>query len=157
MKKTIKELADELGVTKQTVQYHFKSLPTNTYTRSDKGVYLLKDSAINALTDKIVGKSTKENDKESAKETGELYTILLEQLKEKDQQIDGLLTSQKQLQKLLNQQQVLTLQANKKIAELETSLNVEEEKLKPKVATEEIKTENNESEKKGFFTRLFGR
>jgi predicted ArsR family transcriptional regulator len=31
--KTIKQLADELGVSKQTIRYHIKSLPVKTATK----------------------------------------------------------------------------------------------------------------------------
>jgi len=157
MKKTIKELADELGVSKQTVQYHFKNLPTNTYAKNDKGVYLLKDQAVSILKEKIGEKPYDENDKKTAKEDDELYRILYAQLKEKDNQIESLLSGQKQLQKLLDQQQVLTLQANKKIAELELTVNEEEEKKSEKETPEEVKQETNEGKPKSFFSRLFGR
>jgi len=157
MKKTIKELADELGVSKQTVQYHFKNLPANTYIKNDKGIYVLKDQAISILKEKISGKSYGENDKESAKETDELYSLLYAQLKEKDNQIESLLSGQKHLQKLLDQQQVLTLQANKKIAELELTVNDVEEKMSEQDSTEELKEETNEVKGKSFFSRLFGR
>jgi len=157
MKKTIKELADELGVSKQTVQYHFKNLPANTYIKNDKGIYILKDQAISILKEKISGKLYGENDKESAKKTDELYSLLYAQLKEKDNQIESLLSGQKHLQKLLDQQQVLTLQANKKIAELELTVNDVEEKMSEQDSTEELKEETNEVKGKSFFSRLFGR
>ncbi|NEX59115.1 hypothetical protein GTP06_12520 [Lactococcus lactis] len=35
--KTIKELADELGVNKQNVQYHIKSLPNKERLKNEKG------------------------------------------------------------------------------------------------------------------------
>ena len=149
MKKTIKELADELGVSKQTVQYHFKSLPTSTYIKNDKGVYILKDEAVSILKSKILVSEPKENDKESTKETDELYSVLVKQLSEKDLQIESLLSGQKQLQKLLDQQQVLTLQANKKIAELETSL------ADPDETDEQTEVESNTG-KKSFWSKLFG-
>lgn len=149
MKKTIKELADELGVSKQTVQYHFKSLPTSTYIKNDKGVYILKDEAVSILKSKILVSEPKENDKESTKETDELYSVLVKQLSEKDLQIESLLSGQKQLQKLLDQQQVLTLQANKKIAELETSLS------NPDETGEQTEVESNTG-KKSFWSKLFG-
>ena len=34
--KTIKELATELGVSKQTIQYHIKFLPTKNRQKTDK-------------------------------------------------------------------------------------------------------------------------
>lgn len=149
MTMTIKELADELGVSKQTVQYHFKSLPANSYTKSDKGVYRLKANGIEILKEKIAPKPTEDSDKEPTKETDELYSFFSLQLKEKDKQIGELMSGQKNLQKLLDQQQQLTLQANIKIKELETTLTETE-------VTEEEQTEPmKESDKKSFWQRLF--
>ena len=37
--KTIKELADELGVNKQNVQYHIKSLPNKERLKNEKGLF----------------------------------------------------------------------------------------------------------------------
>lgn len=34
--KTIKELADEWGITKQTIQYHIKFLPTENRQKTDR-------------------------------------------------------------------------------------------------------------------------
>ncbi|EAE9690554.1 DUF536 domain-containing protein [Listeria monocytogenes] len=138
--KTVKEVAEMLGVTKQTVQYHLKSLPTNYTTKSDKNIIYIKPLGQKALSDKIdkrkqfsVDKETVKTDKEPIKETvGNDKEIdhFKEQIKEKDQQIAQLLESQKQLQKLIENQQVLTLQANQKIEKLEINLNDVENEIK---------------------------
>lgn len=124
--KTVKEVAEILGVTKQTVQYHLKSLPTNYTTKSDKNIIYIKPLGQKALSDKIdkrkqfsVDKETVKTDKEPTKETvgnDKEIAHYKEQIKEKDQQISQLLESQKQLQKLIENQQVLTLQANQKLS-----------------------------------------
>ena len=138
--KTVKEVAEMLGVTKQTVQYHLKSLPTNYTTKSDKNIIYIKPLGQKALSDKIdkrkqfsVDKETVKTDKEPTKETVENDKEIdhsKEQIKEKDQQIAQLLESQKQLQKLIENQQVLTLQANQKIEKLEINLNEVENEIK---------------------------
>lgn len=137
--KTVKEVAEMLGVTKQTVQYHLKSLPTNYTTKSDKNIIYIKPLGQKALSDKIdkrkqfsVDKETVKTDKEPTKETvrnGKEIDHFKEQIKEKDQQIAQLLESQKQLQKLIENQQILTLQANQKIEKLELDLKDDEEKI----------------------------
>ena len=134
--KTVKEVAEMLGVTKQTVQYHLKSLPTNYTTKSDKNIIYIKPLGQKALSDKIdkrkqfsVDKETVKTDKEPTKETvGNDKEIdhFKEQIKEKDQQIAQLLESQKQFQKLIENQQILTLQANQKIEKLELTLKDDE-------------------------------
>ena len=138
--KTVKEVAEMLGVTKQTVQYHLKSLPTNYTTKSDKNIIYIKPLGQKALSDKIdkrkqfsVDKETVKTDKEPTKETvgnNKEMAHYKEQIKEKDQQIAQLLESQKQLQKLIENQQVLTLQANQKIEKLEINLNDVENEIK---------------------------
>ncbi|MGM0094819.1 hypothetical protein IGJ40_002780 [Enterococcus sp. DIV0418] len=146
MNKTIKQIADELGVTKQTIQYHLKSLPTKETTKSDKGYILIKPNGQKLLMEKVQAKTDKEtdkrNDKEATKETLSLPVLeLLEkqldeansQLKEKDKQLAS-------MQKLLDQQQQLLLK----------------EQQKNQLFLEEAKTES-ESENKGFFSRLFNR
>ena len=37
--KTIKELADELGVTKQNIQYHYQRLPKELQLKSSNGFF----------------------------------------------------------------------------------------------------------------------
>ena len=138
--KTVKEVAEMLGVTKQTVQYHLKSLPTNYTTKSDKNIIYIKPLGQKALSDKIdkrkqfsVDKETVKTDKEPTKETvgnNKEMAHYKEQIKEKDQQIAQLLESQKQLQKLIENQQVLTLQANQKVEKLELTLkDVEDDSI----------------------------
>lgn len=144
--KTVKEVAEMLGVTKQTVQYHLKSLPTNYTTKSDKNIIYIKPLGQKALSDKIekrnkiekrkqfsVDKETVKTDKEPTKETvgnDKEMAHYKEQIKEKDQQIAQLLESQKQLQKLIENQQVLTLQANQKVEKLELTLkDVEDDSI----------------------------
>lgn len=152
--KTVKEVAEMLGVTKQTVQYHLKSLPTNYTTKSDKNIIYIKPLGQKTLSDKIdkrkqfsVDKETVETDKEPTKETvrnDKEMAHYKEQIKEKDQQIAQLLESQKQLQKLIENQQVLTLQANKKIEKLELTLKNDEVEI-------DINATNNKRKWTDFF------
>ena len=85
-------------------------------------------------------------------EVSELVSVLKdrilvsdEQNKSKDKQIE-------RLQKLLDQQQILTLQANKKIEQLETELEKEDKTERSKETSDETKTAN---EKKSFWKKLF--
>jgi len=144
--KTIKELADELGVTKQTVQYHYKSLSDKEKQVNDKGTILLNRDLQAILSAKIdkknTGKSTKESANNTVKKQSDFEEIKLlkEELNNKDKIISELLESQKNFQKLLDQQQVLTLQANQKIEQLELA-----------------QTESEEKEKLTLWQRLFGK
>ena len=124
--KTIKELADELGVIKQTIQYHVKFLPTKNRLKNSSGAIVLnleeQRFIKNRLTKnrpKIDQKSTKEPTKNRQKKDKEISinNVLLEQLKTKDEQIKSLVEAQKQIQNLLDQQQRLALQDKKLLEE----------------------------------------
>jgi len=161
MKKTIKELADELGVSKDKVKYQTRKLPSELTSKID-GVTYLSESAIDTVSLILTGKNTQELPSDF---NHQLPTRFIEkelekkdnEIKEKNKQIDNLHELLKQQQKLLDQQQVLTLQANKKIAELELTVNEEEEKKGEKETPEEVKQETNDGKPKSFFSRLFGR
>jgi len=161
MKKTIKELADELGVSKDKVKYQVRKLPSELTSKTG-GVTYLSENAIEIVLLALTGKNTQEIPSEF---NYQLPTMFIEkelekkdnEIKEKNKQIDNLHELLKQQQKLLDQQQVLTLQANKKIAELELSVSDVEEKRDEQDTTEELKQETNEVKGKSFFSRLFRR
>ena len=146
MEKTIKELAEELGITKDKVKYQVRKLPSKLTINRNVVTYL----GVEAIS--IIKSELKNNSK--GKQTGKLpIEYLMEELekkdyelKEKNKQIDVLHRMFEQQQKLLDQQQVLTLQANKKIEQLELQ---QEEKVSD--VSEEIQTL-----KKSFWQRLFG-
>jgi hypothetical protein len=130
--KTIKELADELGVIKQTIQYHIKFLPTKNRLKNSSGAIVLnleeQRFIKNRLTKnrpKIDQKSTKEPTKNRPKKDKEISinNVLLEQLKTKDEQIKSLVEAQKQTQNLLDQQQRLALQDKKLLDEYKSEIN----------------------------------
>ena len=52
--KTIKELADELGVSKQGVRYHMKSIPQEELKKNNKGIVVLNIEQQNFITFQIV-------------------------------------------------------------------------------------------------------
>lgn len=148
--KTIKELADELGVIKQTIQYHVKFLPTKNRLKNSSGAIVLnleeQRFIKNRLTKnrpKIDQKSTKEPTKNRPKKDKEISinNVLLEQLKTKDEQIKSLVEAQKQTQNLLDQQQRLALQDKKLLEEYKA----ENDSLKAlKMPTEDTKEEQVE-------------
>jgi len=140
--KTIKELADDLGVTKQTVQYHYKLLPDKEKQVSDTGKILLNKGLQAFLSAKIDKNNTVKSANNTAKKqfNFEEIQLLKKELNNKDKIISELLESQKNFQKLLDQQQVLTLQANQKIEQLELA-----------------QTESEEKEKLTLLQRLFGK
>lgn len=87
--KTIKELADELTVTKQNIQYHYQRLPKELQLKSSNGSNLINSKAEKIILGKVES-SSKSNTK--------------------DQQIE-------KLTNLLDQQQRLALQDKKLLEE----------------------------------------
>ena len=120
MGKTIKQLADELRVSKQTIQYHYQILPANYQQKDSKGKNIISPTAEGIIKGKMVrpllAKNQQNDSKEPTKtseEENDLITTLRrevrdlkserdKQLATKDRQIDH-------LTKLLDQQQQLQL------------------------------------------------
>src|SRR5699024_2731355 len=97
MPKTIRELADELNVSKQTIQYHYQRLPTkNQQTNSKKATKTSKENNdLVATLRREVEDLKSQRDKQLASKD--------QQISSKDQQIDH-------LTKLIDQQQQLQLE-----------------------------------------------
>ena len=123
--KTIKELADELGVSKQTIHYHIKSLSNIKRDKNNKGAVLLNEeeqkfiySKVNAVKDDTVKGNTVKDDTVKGNTAHFLSEIqfLRTQLENKDTQI-------LQMQNLLDQQQRLSLQDKKLLDEYKSEIN----------------------------------
>ncbi|MBG1277900.1 DNA-binding protein [Lactococcus lactis] len=133
--KTIKELADELGVSKDKIKYRVRKLPSElttkvggvTYLKNEAVERICKDMGVKTPTYSRVEKPTipTENTHPKKEEILSIPTdFLLEELKKKDteldnknKQIDNLIETQKQTQNLLDQQQRLALQDKKLLEE----------------------------------------
>ena len=137
--KTIKELADELGVSKQTIHYHIKSLSNIKRDKNNKGAVLLNEeeqkfiySKVNAVKDDTVkgntvkGNTVKDNTVKDNTVKGNTVKdntahflseiqFLRTQLENKDTQI-------LQMQDLLDQQQRLALQDKKLLEEYKSEI-----------------------------------
>jgi len=164
MKKTIKELADEIGVSKTAInkkvtanqkRKHF-SKNGNRFLIDEEGQKLIKEMFSDGIENQPESKNENRS-QTSVGEVSELVSVLKDRVSSAEKQLDEKDKQISSMQKLLDQQQVLTLQANKKIAELETTLNVEEENVRAKESSDDIKKEGKEPETKSFFARLFGR
>jgi len=166
--KTIKELADELNVSKQTIQYHYQRLDANLVSKNANGINKISKKAEKIIISKVnkkknvnANKETKAINKESTKTSKDVdsvyasfeskieditnnFTLVFadkdKQISNKDQQIE-------KLQKLLDQQQQLTLQSNKQIESLQQQLllstqsNEKEEETTDTKETPEDQTE----------------
>ena len=151
--KTIKELADELGVSKQGVRYHMKSIPQEELKKNNKGIVVLNIEQQNfikrkAKSDTVVsGKSdTAVSGKSDTAVSGKSDTAvrykqeisfleeknllkdnqidyLKQQIKNYENQANNLIEVQKQTQNLLDQQQRLALQDKKLLEEYKSEIN----------------------------------
>jgi len=120
MPKTIRELADELNVSKQTIQYQYQRLPAKKRQKDSRGANIISPTAERIIRDKVakpfIAKNQQTDSKKTtktSKENNELVATLRrevedlksqrdKQLATKDQQIDH-------LTKLVDQQQQLQL------------------------------------------------
>ena len=175
---TIKELADELGVSKQAIRKHLEKLPpTLSVTKKENAIDI--ENAVTSfirkkftrvtgnLTSNVNGKkfNKKEADNnlkrdEKNANNYEIEKILNEQLKIKDKQLAEKDKQIQTMQKLLDQQQQLSLQSNKQIEKLQFQLSNEPvEDLIHSTSNQLVndKDENSEtiSANKSFFSRIF--
>lgn len=127
MPKTIRELADELNVSKQTIQYHYQRLPTKNQQKDSQGTNMISLTAERIIRDKVakplvakdqqIGskKATKNSKKNNEliatlrKEVADLKSQREKQLATKDQQISSKDRQIDHLTKLIDQQQQLQL------------------------------------------------
>lgn len=134
--KTIKELADELGISKSKVNYQVSKLNTNLITILD-GVKHLNPQAQEEIKRSLgVQLNTKSNTVSNDFEQQFEHRLkpFEKQLEIKDKQIET-------LQKLLDQQQQLTLQSNKRIEQLEAQLQIGSETPEEKQPSAEEQTD----------------
>lgn len=155
--KTIKELADELGVSKQNLQYHVKFLPTKKRQKNESGIVVLNieeqmfiSGRIKKNKAKDINEETKKGQKNINEETkkrqknNDVFAFnnhLLKEIIDLKEVNKQLLESQKQTQNLLDQQQRLALQDKKLLEEYKA----ENDSLKAlKMPTEDTKEEQVE-------------
>ena len=164
--KTIKELADELGVSKKKIHYQVSKLDSNLIQRLDGTIYL-NNAAIKVIKGNIgyvpktkldsVGVQNRQYldtkldtvNTSLIDEKNERINYLKEQIKNKDnqisvkdEQIKSLVEAQKQIQNLLDQQQRLALQDKKLLEEYKSEIN----ELKSLKMPQEDKKENHSQE-----------
>lgn len=149
MSKTIKELADELNVSKQTIQYHYQRLPAKYRQKDNVGKNIINAESARIIRSKVAkplatnnhqntDKEVAKSDKDDNRIIADLKLAIAEikadrdkQLATKDRQIDN-------LTKLLDQSQQLQLMAEQKLAQhqaLSTTASSEESPDNPTTST----------------------
>ncbi|MSE20573.1 DUF536 domain-containing protein (plasmid) [Lactobacillus parabuchneri] len=120
MAKTIKQLADELKVSKQTIQYHYQRLPAKNQQKNSQGTNLISTTAERIIRSKVAKPLLAKNQQKGSKENNDLLITLRrevedlksqrdKQLAAKDQQISSKDRQIDHLTKLIDQQQQLQL------------------------------------------------
>ena len=140
--KTIKELADELSVTKQNIQYHYQRLPKELQFKSSNGSNLINSKAEKIILGKVESgsKSNTKDQQISSKENFEdekldnpFINRLIKEVEylkidkdkiisTKDQQISSKDQQIEKLTNLLDQQQRLALQDKKLLEEYKSEI-----------------------------------
>lgn len=171
---TINKLAEKLGVSRPTI---YNNVPENmSFTKID-GVNYIDDELEEIITKKISERKQKSSPKNDDKTTtnnqefiqslNDEIKYLRQQLETKDNQLEMKDSQINQYSELLKNQQLLALQSNKKVEELETTLNQIENKKQEGTTTQEGHSEteykqqdtidvNDSKKEKGFFSKLFG-
>ena len=174
MNKTIKQIADDLSVSKQTIQYHYQRLPANMRQKDQQGRNVINADAERIIRGKLAKtlppkrhqrdrqippKTGKEDNDLIAAMKGEIAYLRADRDKQfaaKDQQIE-------KLQKLLDQSQQLQLMAEQKLKQLEAPEEKSESSTDDQndpIHTEAKKTpaeaHNEPQARPGFWARLFG-
>ncbi|MRM67973.1 DNA-binding protein [Lactococcus lactis subsp. cremoris] len=149
--KTIKELADELSVTKQNIQYHYQRLPKELQLKSSNGSNLINSKAEKIILGKVES-SSKENFEDEKLDNPFINRLIkeVEYLKidkdkiisTKDQQISSKDQQIEKLTNLLDQQQRLALQDKKLLEEYKSEIN----ELKALKMPQEDKKEKDKKE-----------
>uniref|UniRef100_UPI003EB860BC DUF536 domain-containing protein n=1 Tax=Lactiplantibacillus plantarum TaxID=1590 RepID=UPI003EB860BC len=145
MPKTIRELADELKVSKQTIQYHYQRLPTKNQQKDSQGTNMISPTAERIIRDKVakplVAKNQQTGSKKTtktSKENNDLIATLRREIEDLKSQRDKLLATKDQqidqLTKLIDQAQQLQLMSEKK-AEVFKEIDIKSNKVKKKTST----------------------
>ncbi|MBF2751617.1 LuxR C-terminal-related transcriptional regulator [Staphylococcus saprophyticus] len=169
--KTVKEVSESLNVSKQTIHYHLKNLPSNLKVKKTGNKSLIDDSVIAYLESILNKKSTKESTKESTNKSSNFdekstkestnkkepmkachdsyidkYIAHLEsEIRQKNRQIDDLTIALKQEQSLnLNSQNILS-----------HNDPTETDDLNTKEEIFETKTPDQNEQKQSVFSKLF--
>ncbi|MDU6310818.1 MAG: hypothetical protein E6572_13510 [Enterococcus faecalis] len=127
--RSIKETADYLGISRQSVYSKLSKMTDNErlkFTKNGQGdKMLLNSDGVEFIRNKTQKKTVKKMSIDSKSLQEHLQPFYVEQMQLKDQQIENLQSSLKESHKLLDQQQQLSLQAQQRVEQLEKQLALE--------------------------------
>lgn len=170
-KKTIKELAEEIGVSKTAISKKVTEKQKKTWFAKIGNQFVINEEgqkAIKSMFEPVENNQSQTSLRNNANQVGD-SDFYQKQLLAKDNQIDMLQKLLKDQQNLLDQQQRLTLQTNKQIEQLQLEYSkntAESANTKEEIANQDSQSVANAAVeetidiptpqiKKGFFSRLF--
>ena len=158
--KTIKELAEELGVSKTAINKKVSDKNRKLWFAKIGNKFVINETGQKAIksmfftnnansNQQLVGEKSKIENHKNTNQVSELklLSFLEKQLNRKDIQLQEKDNQIKQMQKLLDQQQQLTLQANQQIENLQEQLHLtytEETPTTESTAFSEKKADNTQ-------------
>lgn len=149
---SVRELAEELNITKQAVHKKISQLPTEFTPKKVNGAYRLSADIVDYIVNSTNNHST-DNQHNNQPVEGEVVALkmLIEELKEEKgklyKQLDQKDNQLNQVQKLVDQQQQLTLQSNKQNEKLQLQLEQTEKTKEDLLSELENEIEVKESKK----------
>ncbi|CAH0417580.1 hypothetical protein WFA24289_01922 [Periweissella fabaria] len=145
--KTIRELADELGVSKQRIHQIIANLSPSKTPNKEGNRYVLNSRDINNIKSFMGFENVNSSTSDSTNRIVDydVYLDMIASIKEKDEQIKSLLEVQKQTLNILDQQQRLALQDKKLLEEYK----IENDSLKAlKMPSQETETKQLDNQPK---------
>ncbi|MCP8713379.1 replication-associated family protein [Staphylococcus arlettae] len=153
--KSVKETAEYLNVSKQTIHYHLKHIPPHLNVEKTGNKTWIDDALFDYLKQTLNKKTTKESTKNVKKrqtikshhnnDNKRYISFLEEEIRQKNRQIDDLTIALKQAQSLnLNSQNILSHQK---------SIESDERDTETTVYTSEII--HQDKSKQSLFSKLF--
>lgn len=139
--KTIKQIADELGVSKTAVRKKIENLGLYSSLQKNGNQFIINEEQENTIKSAFNRDKSETSSRIETEAVSSLVSMLEKELEAKNEQIA-------QLQKLLDQAQQLSLIDKQRILELENKQEQETPDIKEKVDTEE---------KKSFLQQLFAK
>lgn len=149
---SVKELSEELGISKQAIHKRMEQLPTQFQPEMVDGVYELTPKIADAIR---LSKKESTTVNQPVVDHIDALGMQIRELKEEKERLYGQLD---QFQTLLNQQQQLTLQSNQQIHQLQLEASKQtEEQTSPEPVQAEKKEPDLPPVKQGWLNRFFNK
>lgn len=164
MSKTIRELSEELGVSKTAITKFLTPEKRKLFAKKIDNRLSISDEGVIIIRQRFLSRSKTKINNQNANQVGEienlvfdfndeLFLTLKNELTQKNKQIEKLQKNIEQQNILIDQQQKLTLQANQKIESLEANSKIPESKDQKKatVTSKEDEPITNKKSKKHWW------